>query len=89
MADNKVVGTYEYPFIIAPPSWEDDGLPYGAFCKCSRCGYVGTSTVSFDYRAEGPGESLTCDACLGISNYATEKALRSIAIEEFQKGRMN
>lgn len=73
-----MVGNYINPYTNAPADWKENGLPYGAWCKCHKCGYVGRSTVSFDYRAQGPRAALTCDACEGFSTYATEKAMRSL-----------
>ena len=54
----------ENPYIHAPQYWAEKGLPYGAWCKCSKCGYVGTSTFSFDYYSEdGAGTPLKCESC--------------------------
>lgn len=78
-----VQGTEDNPFTHAPEDWDDNGIPYGAFCLCSRCAYVGTSTVSFDYRAAGPGDALHCDQCAGFSVYAVEQHLRGQAIAAF------
>ena len=66
-----IQGTKSNPYTTAPPEWDKSGVPYGAFCKCAQCEYVGTSTNSFDYRADSPGDPLICDACKGFSTYAT------------------
>ncbi len=60
------------PHLIAPPDWHEGGIEYGDFCKCSRCGFVGRTTMSFDFRAHHPGDALTCDACEGLSTRETE-----------------
>ena len=39
-----------------------DSIPYGEFCRCSRCGYVQRSTITFDYYGE-VGEKLLCESC--------------------------
>jgi hypothetical protein len=51
------------PFLVAPRDWSENGLPYCAWCKCSVCGFVGRSSVAFDYYAEKPGDPLTCESC--------------------------
>lgn len=80
-----VVGDEERPYTHAPPDWNENGVPYGAFCKCHLCGYVGTSTVMFDYSAKSPGDPLRCNNCDHIATYATERALRAHARAEFEQ----
>lgn len=63
--ENKVdQGCYERPHLIAPSDWSSNGVDYGAYCKCGRCGLIERSTISFDYYAtDGPGSSLLCETC--------------------------
>lgn len=71
-----VLGTPQNPYTIAPPRFVEDGLPYGAYCRCGKCGYVGRSTLVFDYHAENNGDSLHCETCnLGQSMYAVDQLL--------------
>lgn len=49
---------------IATPDWFENGVPYGSFCKCSKCGFVGRSIALFDFYADNPGDSLVCGGCL-------------------------
>lgn len=58
-----VIGTINHPYLIAPPDWHENGLPYGAYCKCARCGQIHRSTVMFDYHANEPGDPLICETC--------------------------
>jgi hypothetical protein len=58
-----LIGEKERPYLRVPAGFSEDGLPYGAFCKCARCGTVARSTNAFDYYAKD-GE-LLCGACLG------------------------
>lgn len=79
-----MLGEKETPYTTAPDDWYENGVPYGAFCKCAKCGYVGTSTVTFDYFAvDGVGSDLCCDACRGVSAYAIEKVMRPDAMNAF------
>jgi len=50
---------------------DDDGLPYGAWCKCSTCGWVGRSTAAFDYYGVA-GYLLRCEHCVLGTPYATD-----------------
>lgn len=84
---DAVLGTQELPYVRAPEDWDENGVPYGAFCQCSKCGYRGTSTVSFDYHANKPGDKLVCSQCEGISNYATERLMRAEAMVAFAEDR--
>lgn len=62
--NNEALGTKENPHVIAPDDWEDNGLEYGAFCRCSECGLIARSTVLFDYYTlDGPGSPLACETC--------------------------
>lgn len=56
-------GSKDSPFTHAPADWSTNGVPYGAWCKCCRCGLVHRSTISFDCYAKGPGEPLHCENC--------------------------
>lgn len=56
-------GTFSNPFVVAPPDWSENGLPYGAWCRCVTCGQKGRSTVAFDFYAKVPGEVLVCETC--------------------------
>ncbi|MCH7549652.1 MAG: hypothetical protein IH969_08995 [Candidatus Krumholzibacteriota bacterium] len=74
MTNEKIIGKHrDNPYTIAPPGWHTSGVDYGDFCKCSKCGFVGRSTMSFDFRAKEPGDALTCDQCEGMSTHETEK----------------
>lgn len=35
------LGTYKNPYTLAPSDWHENGVPYGAICKCSICGIHG------------------------------------------------
>jgi hypothetical protein len=56
-------GTQQDPFLVAPDDSHDNGLPYGAFCRCGSCGLVARSTIMFDYYADGPRGILLCETC--------------------------
>lgn len=56
-------GTRENPHTISPPDWNEGGLPYGHFCKCSVCGLIERSTSIFDYYADEPNQPLKCETC--------------------------
>jgi hypothetical protein len=51
------------PFEIAPNDWHENGVPYGAWCKCQTCGVVGRSTMAFDFYTSGPGMPYDCEDC--------------------------
>ena len=51
------------PYLIAPADFIEVGVPYGAFCKCGRCGIVERSTISFDFYTKENGESFSCETC--------------------------
>lgn len=58
-----MIGDKANPFTHAPADWDENGVPYGAFCKCSNCGLLHRSTVAFDCYADNPGDPLTCESC--------------------------
>jgi len=55
--------TKEDPITHAPDDWDKNGVPYAAYCKCCNCGLVTTSTITFDYFADNPGDPLQCENC--------------------------
>lgn len=72
---DEVQGRQEHPFTHAPDDWHTNGVPYGAFCLCHKCGYVGTSTVAFDYRAE-TNQEILCVAMLAKAFLLTPQSRR-------------
>lgn len=58
-----VLGSRENPYRFAPPKWNTEGVPYGAFCCCYKCGGINRSTITFDYYANISGEPLECENC--------------------------
>lgn len=58
-------------FEVAPYYMDEDGIPYGAWCKCSTCGWVGRSTNVFDYYGAA-GEPLRCEHCVLGVPYAAD-----------------
>lgn len=56
-------GTYDNPYLVAPDDWHENGLPYGAYCRCWKCGFIARSTFGFDYYANGVGDKLECESC--------------------------
>lgn len=65
----EYLGTKKYPYTHAPPKFSNEGVPWGAWCRCSRCGREGPSTNVFDFYAtnqETPGSPLQCGVCAGI-----------------------
>ncbi len=71
-----MLGSYITPYTNAPDDFDENGIPYGAFCKCVKCEYVGRSSNSFDYYADDPGGELTCESCKGGQPKALEAAMR-------------
>ncbi len=61
--EGQLGASKKMPYTIAPPEFNKQGLPYGAWCKCSRCRMVGRSTVIFDFYADDPGAPLKCERC--------------------------
>jgi hypothetical protein len=51
------------PFVVAPEDWEENGIQFGAWCLCEKCGLPGRRTYAFDFFAEGPGNPLSCEVC--------------------------
>ena len=73
---DEVIGTLEHPYQFAPENFLEDGLPYGAFCKCGLCDRIARSTVTFDYYANKDGEALRCETCtLGVPYEAVEPVI--------------
>lgn len=75
-------GTRENPFLVAPEDWKKKGVPYGAWCKCSRCNCVRRSTYTFDFYAKEPGEALLCETCQKVKYYEEEEAKENKDVEE-------
>ena len=73
------LGSKENPLTHAPADWRVNGVPYGAWCKCSKCGLVHRSTITFDCYAKGPGVPLVCENCEMGRNWPPG------AREEFEK----
>lgn len=65
------------PYNIAPMGWDDAGCPYGAFCKCHRCGLVERSTFTFDYYADKAGDPLVCGTCKEIDSHEAAKIVNA------------
>lgn len=55
--EGELGSTRELPLSVMP-----DFVPYGAWCKCNKCGLVHRSTYAFDCYGE-MGELLTCERC--------------------------
>ncbi len=69
------------PYVVSPEEFGEYGLPYGAWCRCGRCGWVGRSTNAFDYYGpDGVGTPLVCENCLLGTPYATD-ILMAAALE--------
>ena len=77
-----MLGEKDNPFIKAPDDWDANGLPYGAWCRCKVCGYLGRSTISFDYYRvfNGDGAWLICETCQLGTPQAVDKALQQANI---------
>lgn len=83
MNDEQFVGEKDRPYRQVPPEFGKDGLPWGAYCQCSRCGYVGRSTGLFDYYNDD-GE-LVCGECLGHDQLQLDSVMCTrIAAGEFE-----
>ena len=74
--------TTDNPYTHAPEDWHENGVPYGAFCKCHECGYVGRSTIIFDYYAKNAGGPLCCETCRIGTPKATEMVMRDRVSDE-------
>ena len=57
------VGHRSRPYLRPPPRYSIEGMPFGAFCLCGRCGHAARNTHAFGYHAEGV-DCLICDHCL-------------------------
>ncbi len=79
------LGSKANPFTVAPADWHENGVPYGAYCLCSRCGLVEHSTLTFDYYADEPGEPLVCEQCNTGQNHAACKPLIDKACEGLEE----
>lgn len=60
------------PFVNAPPDFDENGLPYGAWCLCHQCSMTGRSTFVFDFYG-GAGEPLKCERCVMNDHFAKAK----------------
>lgn len=49
-------------YIIVPPDFTENGVPYGAWCRCGACSLVFRSTFAFDCHGK-PGEPMKCERC--------------------------
>ena len=74
---SNLIGTRQRPYVNAPPDMNDDGMPWGAFCRCSKCGALGRSTVIFDFHG-GPNEPLVCGACKGTCLVSAAYSIRYV-----------
>lgn len=73
-----LVGQRARPYFRPPPRYREEGMPFGAFCCCCRCGHVARNTHAFNYHAE-ESDRLICDHCLyGIAYDAGERISREI-----------
>ena len=81
-----IVGSKSCPHTTAGPTFEGEGVPYGSFCRCSRCGLVARSTMLFDYYNR-PDGTLWCESCTtGVANYsAVANQLAEKVIKEFNE----
>jgi len=68
-AKQKIGESEKNPHTNAPEGWLTKGLKYGAWCKCSKCGYVGRLTFAFNYYANNAGDPLTCEHCTSGMDY--------------------
>lgn len=69
-----LIGTRERPYTHAPPGMHKDGMPWGAFCRCSICNTLGCSTTVFDFYGD-PGNPLICGNCKGIDHATPESSV--------------
>jgi len=75
----QIIGERQRPYRKVPPEFSEDGIPWGAFCCCAKCGFVARSTNIFDYY-DDDGE-LTCGGCLGYDH----KYHATVAIDNFEQ----
>ena len=59
--EGELGSSKDHPYLSPPPEFEDDGLPYGAWCLCHKCGTIGRSTFRFDFYRDN--EWLECETC--------------------------
>jgi hypothetical protein len=57
------LGMHANPHKVAPTDWHTNGVEYGAWCVCDKCGHLGRSTLLYDYYAPKPGDRLKCESC--------------------------
>lgn len=70
------VGTKDRPYQRLPPRFADEGLPWGAWCKCAWCGFLGRSVGLFDYYDHMGG--LVCGGCLGCDQKTSMAAVEHL-----------
>lgn len=73
------LGTMDNPHLVAPEDWETNGLEYGHYCRCSKCGLIGRSTYTFDFFADKSGDELVCETC----TFHTPKEVAQIIDDNF------
>lgn len=83
------LGTQQNPYKIAPSDWNKNGVPYGAFCECHKCGRIDRSTFTFDYSAKAPGDLLACQPCfytaeLGHGNFDVPKEVMDAVDQDIE-----
>lgn len=74
MQTTTLIGTRERPYTHAPPGMGEDGMPWGAFCRCAKCGALGCSTNVFDFYGSS-GALLVCGRCKGIDRTSPEYSI--------------
>jgi hypothetical protein len=79
----NLIGSVARPFIKAPPYMGEKGLPYGCYCRCSQCGYVGRSTGTFDYHGSA-GSWLLCETCVT----GMPRTVDAVMCKEVSEGRI-
>lgn len=85
--ETPLVGTRESPYCRPPARHAADGIPWGAWCRCVRCDYVGRTTNAFDFYRDDEAATggLVCDACLTGTPYGTDALMcRAIDSGEFK-----
>lgn len=76
------LGSRSRPYTHAPEKWKTEGVFYGAYCRCHKCGFVSRSTLTFDYYADNVGDPLVCEHCQMGQSYEVAKVMDKIASEE-------
>ncbi len=75
-------GTKQNPITL----WPADGhIPYGAYCKCGKCGIVARSTFTFDFYNRGEGEPMLCENCnhdTAIDHRVTDEVAERVLRQE-------